>query len=282
MARGRMLNKSIALSDKFAALPDDTCRLLATWTISFLDYRGVFYGDAAIVRSQIMPLSDTLTNAKVAEYIKAMEDVGLVQTFEAKGRKWQAWPGFVDNQIGLRSDREGTDFPPPPNYTEPSADSESESTQEDIPQDSGNHPAKSPPNRKEKKRSTKETQEKVSEENPESSDSAQSARKPDEFFDKLAEITHAEPKLQGSLIGRTKAQLLKVNATLQELDRFNTYWYAADFRGMKGQSPTLPQIVSEWGKAKAWQPNQRPPQQQQRPNEPAGFANLRKAAGLAI
>lgn len=117
----------------------------------------------------------------------------------------------------------------------------------------------------------------------ESSDSAQSARKPDEFFDKLAEITHAEPKLQGSLIGRTKAQLLKVNATLQELDRFNAYWYAADFRGLKGQSPSLTQIVSEWGKAKAWNPNSPPPRQQAQPrNEPAGFANLRAAAGLPV
>ena len=33
MARGRMLNRSVSLSAKFQALPDDTSRLLATWII---------------------------------------------------------------------------------------------------------------------------------------------------------------------------------------------------------------------------------------------------------
>lgn len=79
-------------------------------------------------------------------------------------------------------------------------------------------------------------------------------RERDEIFDKLVELTHANPKLQGAQIGQTKKKLLSVDATPQQLTRFAEYWRCADWRGVKGQSPTLPQIVSEWGKAMAWQP----------------------------
>ncbi len=113
MARGRMLNKSIALSDKFAALPDDTCRLLATWTISFLDHHGVFYADPLIVRSQVAPLIG-ITEQKVSECIQAMAKAGLIVLFEQGGRKWQYWPGFAENQVGLRITRERSEFPNPP------------------------------------------------------------------------------------------------------------------------------------------------------------------------
>lgn len=165
MARGRMLNKSVSLSQKFAELPDDTCRLLATWTIAYLDYRGVFYADAAIVRSQVMPLNDTITNAKVNEYIQAMVAVGLIKIFEHKGRKWQFWPGFSENQVGLRIDREGTEFPPPPadfaeETQQPQQQSQDTPSDEDSGISSGVNTEDEPQNRKEKKlnRSTKEVE----------------------------------------------------------------------------------------------------------------------------
>jgi len=165
MARGRMLNKSVSLSQKFAELPDDTCRLLATWTIAYLDYRGVFYADAAIVRSQVMPLNDTITNAKVNEYIQAMVAAGLVKIFEHKGRKWQFWPGFSENQVGLRIDREGTEFPPPPADFAEETQQPQQQTQDNPPDEdggiySGVTPEDEPQNRKEKKlnRSTKEVE----------------------------------------------------------------------------------------------------------------------------
>lgn len=78
------------------------------------------------------------------------------------------------------------------------------------------------------------------------------AKERDLFFDKLTEITQAEPKLQGAQIGKTKAQLIKASATLEELDKFKAYWYAQDWRGKQGQAPTLPQIVAEWGRARVW------------------------------
>jgi hypothetical protein len=114
MARGRMLNKSISLSEKFAALPDDTCRLLATWTIPQLDMRGVFYGDPVTVRALIFPMRENITSSRVRGYMIAMHEAGLIQIFESDGRYWQSWPGFADNQVGLRSERENTEYPEPP------------------------------------------------------------------------------------------------------------------------------------------------------------------------
>lgn len=114
MAKGRMLNKSISLSMKFHLLPDDTCRLLATWLIPQLDKRGVFYGDAAVVKSLVLPMRADVTVEQVREYLKAMQHAGLIRIFEDGGRLWQVWPGFNHNQVGLRDDRETTDYATPP------------------------------------------------------------------------------------------------------------------------------------------------------------------------
>lgn len=177
MARGRMLNKTVSLSQKFANLPDDTCRLLATWSIAFLDYRGVFYAEPAIVRSQVMPLSDDITNAKIAVYLQAMEDVGLIARFEANDRKWMQWPGFGDNQIGLRRKRESTDFPAPPGWVDDDDANDVEHDGGNLPEESrddgGNEAANIPPKGKEEKGKEVEVKGKRSEEEEdcESSDS---------------------------------------------------------------------------------------------------------------
>ena len=114
MARGRMLNKTVCASLKFQELPDDTCRLLATWIISQLDVRGVFYGDPAMVKSYVFPRRADITIDDVRGYLDEMQATGLIVLFEAKGDIWQFWPGFTDNQAGLRADRETTEFPEPP------------------------------------------------------------------------------------------------------------------------------------------------------------------------
>jgi len=106
----------------------------------------------------------------------------------------------------------------------------------------------------------------------------------DLFFDKLADLTQSEPKLHGALIGKTKAQLIKVSATLEELSKFEMYWYAQDWRGKQGQAPTLPQIVAEWGRARVWDGK---PAQPQRPQgktfirQQATYANDEQRNGAA-
>jgi len=148
MARGRMLNKTVSLSLKFHDLPDDTCRLLATWIISQLDYRGVFYADPAVVKSMVFPRRTDITIDDVARYLDAMQEAGLIEVFEVRGELWQSWPGFAHNQIGLRAERERTEYPPPPGWSEPEAppeDSESPQDggklQDDSPQDAAKKPA---------------------------------------------------------------------------------------------------------------------------------------------
>jgi len=114
MARGRMINKKICGSVKFQNLPDDTCRLLATWIIANLDVQGVFYGDPAMVRSAIFPRRTDITVEQIEEYLVALESSGLMWRYKAKGDTWQVWPGFLEEQIGIRTDRESPEFPIPP------------------------------------------------------------------------------------------------------------------------------------------------------------------------
>jgi len=134
MARGRMLNQTVCASLKFQHLPDDTCRLLATWIIPHLDLNGVFYADPAMVKSAVFPRRADIGVDDVAGYLDAIEEIGLIVRFEAKGDVWQWWPGFPDNQVGLRRDRESTTYPEPPSENVGSVP-------EPIPQDDGKNPA---------------------------------------------------------------------------------------------------------------------------------------------
>lgn len=131
-----MLNKTICVSKKFQELPNDTCRLLATWVIAHLDKNGVYHGDPAIVKSYVFPRRSDVTIEDVDGYLDAMEAVGLIVRFTAKQDSWQWWPGFPDNQAGLRADRETTDFPPPPDEVPQSAGVMPEACRSD----SGNDP----------------------------------------------------------------------------------------------------------------------------------------------
>ncbi len=119
MARGRMLNKTVCHSKKFDLLPDETCRLFATWCISHLDMHGVFYADPQLVRSLVFPRRKDVSNADVEGYLDAMAQVELIVRFESNGELWQYWPGFEHNQIGIRYDRESTEFPTPPGWNPP-------------------------------------------------------------------------------------------------------------------------------------------------------------------
>ena len=143
MARGRMINKTIGSSMQFHQLPDDTCRLLATWIIAHLDCNGVFYADPNMVRSLVFTRRGDVSLERIEQYLQAMEDIGLIVRFKADGERWQYWPGFDRNQPGLRKDRETTNFPPPPISTvsEPADDGQNaDSLPDECRQDDGNVP----------------------------------------------------------------------------------------------------------------------------------------------
>ena len=116
MARGRMLNRSVCKSKKLHDLPDDTCRLFASWCIPHLDIRGVFHADPTTVRSLVFPRRDDVTSEEIRGYLDAMEAVRLIVRFDHGGEAWQYWPGFDHNQVGIRYDRESSEYPPPPGW----------------------------------------------------------------------------------------------------------------------------------------------------------------------
>lgn len=116
MARGRMLNRSVCKSKKFHDLPDDTCRLFASWCIPHLDIRGVFHADPTTVRSLVFPRRDDVTSEDIRGYLDAMEAARLIVRFDHGGEVWQYWPGFDHNQVGIRYDRESSEYPPPPGW----------------------------------------------------------------------------------------------------------------------------------------------------------------------
>lgn len=150
MAKGRMLNWSVTESMKFHRLPDDTCRLMATWTISLLDAYGVFHADPVLVKSRVFPMRADVSVEQVGRYLDAMETAGLIYRFEVDGRRYQFWPGFKDNQPRLHQEREGkSGFPPPPELpkvegaTPVSASAELTGVPEEVQSQSGNTPPQS-------------------------------------------------------------------------------------------------------------------------------------------
>lgn len=114
MARGRLLNRTVCASLKFHLLSNDTCRLLATWTIAHLDMNGVFYGSATMVKSHVFPRRVDVSLEDIEGYIQEMIALDLIYRFEANGDVWQCWPGFAENQPNLRRDRERPEYPLPP------------------------------------------------------------------------------------------------------------------------------------------------------------------------
>jgi hypothetical protein len=180
MARGRLINQSISASLKFHNLPDDTCRLFASWTIAYLDKNGVFYGNAQMVKSAIFPRRTDITAEQIEAYLQAMERIGLIIRFVADGDEWQWWPGFLDNQPNLRREREKTGYPLPPEYRQDDGNAP-----DDGGQDDGDTPAEV----------------KLSESNSSESNSSEEKPPPLDSQDPVAVYTHVfglEPSPEGA------------------------------------------------------------------------------------
>lgn len=131
MARGRMLNNSIARDKRVNDLPDDTCRLLFSWLISFADREGRTYGDAALVKSMVFPRRTDIDTEQVERYLNIMHESGLIFLYFADGDRYISFPAFEKNQPGLRKEREPASEIPAP---------QTETLQEDIRQFDDNHP----------------------------------------------------------------------------------------------------------------------------------------------
>lgn len=232
MAKGRMINRAISMSLKFHDLPDDTCRLVATWTIPYLDVHGVFYADPLIVKGMIVPMRMDITPEHIEQYLSEMARVGLIKLYKYGGHIWQYWPGFIDNQAGLRPGKESR--PEYPEYIH----GEDIALVEQVQIQSGVSPelvrSYSVPITPEKKR------------REEKGSPAQAPAPRDVLFDAVAEVTSSNPKLLGSRIGKCVSQLAKIGATPEQVHQVAEWYAANDWRGRKGEKLTFSTLSEVW------------------------------------
>lgn len=117
MARGRMLNRSLAHSVQFSNLQNDTHRLLFVMAIPHLDRDGRMTGNPRAFRATACPMLDHVTDETVRAAFSDFERVKLVQFYtDDEGQEVASAPGFERQQQGMRYGREGPSrFGPDPN-----------------------------------------------------------------------------------------------------------------------------------------------------------------------
>lgn len=84
MAQGRIINKSISLSEKVNTISDGAS-LLYTWMIPHSDDFGLLQGSALTIKALVAPMK-SWTVAQVDEFLKEMIEIGLIKvvTYENK------------------------------------------------------------------------------------------------------------------------------------------------------------------------------------------------------
>jgi len=144
MARGRMLNRKIAMNKAVAELYDRAgaeAVLVYTWVIAFLDVDGRIHGDPEVLKGLICPRLSGITPAVIRHIAGIAAEVGLIDWYQVEGEAYISYPKFRENQAGLRVNREPpSDFPPPSGILP-----------DQCRQDAGRVPEEIPPKRMEEK-----------------------------------------------------------------------------------------------------------------------------------
>ncbi len=120
MARGRMLNRKVATSAKVGELGDALgveAMLIHHRLIAFLDVNGVCRADAFWMKAEIVPKVSGINPEFCRKVSVEMERIGLVRLFEVDGLEYLHMPGFRDEQVGLRPDKETPEHPFPQRVT---------------------------------------------------------------------------------------------------------------------------------------------------------------------
>lgn len=105
MARGRIIDKRISKSKKFAELKSDRSRVLYLMIYPHLDVDGKFTGDPEEIKEDCCPKLK-YSIQKIAESIIELADVGLLDLYEVDGEPFIQYEKFNHFQIGIRKDRE--------------------------------------------------------------------------------------------------------------------------------------------------------------------------------
>ena len=83
-----------------------------------------------------------------------------------------------------------------------------------------------------------------------------------QMFTALVTVCRVDPKLKGGHIAKTAKSLLDAGYIPSDVDRFIYWWNKNDFRGRRGEPPTLAQVTDKIMQAKQeTQPAQKPPEQ---------------------
>ncbi len=157
MARGRMLNATVATDKRLAELSLES-ELLFIKTLPHLDRDGLIIGDASVLWAQVCPRRPELL-AITEEAIVQWIDAGLVVAYETDNGRALWFVNFAKNQAGFRYDREPeSTIACPPGHIRTAGgiapDGEVQTSgehPEECRQTSGKHPANIPLKRREVK-----------------------------------------------------------------------------------------------------------------------------------
>lgn len=115
MARGRMLNQTVATDKKLNSLSIEA-ELLYIKTIPHLDRDGLILGDPMLLWAKVCPRRPELMG-KVGDLIQEWIAADLVVIYDAGEEQILFFPGFAKNQANMRYEREpASTFPAPPGY----------------------------------------------------------------------------------------------------------------------------------------------------------------------
>lgn len=116
MARGRMLNRKVAMSKKVAAYGDE----LGAWAvvfhhrlIAFLDRNGNCRADPYWLKAEIMPRISAVTPDHCRIFLDGLIRHELAVPYVDAEMAYLHMPGFNAEQVGLRRLKETTDIPVP-------------------------------------------------------------------------------------------------------------------------------------------------------------------------
>lgn len=113
MAKGRMINKRLCKSKKYAQLTSDRSRVLYVLMYINADREGRVDGDPEEIKDEFCTKLK-YTHRKIAESVIELHDVGLIKLYEVNDRPYIQFLEFDKYQPGLRKDREATSEIPDP------------------------------------------------------------------------------------------------------------------------------------------------------------------------
>lgn len=80
---GRVLSRSISLSESMADLQDPAYILVATWLIPHCDDQGRMPASARKIKAQVFPMLDSISADTIREALAAMQAVGMIALYAA-------------------------------------------------------------------------------------------------------------------------------------------------------------------------------------------------------